>query len=416
MLALIAISFITTTLISECFAVSKDVEPSVHAFYYLWYGNPEIDGTYKHWNHEVLPHWKQSVNDQYKNIGTYFKPEEGHIHSPYYPLAGLFSSADTVNMKVQFDQIVQAGIDVLIVSWWGKFDKPYATDTQGVNTDMNLGKLFEYAESDQRVKIGIHMEPYPSRSVESIREDIVYIHETYGHYSCMYRVDNRPVLYVYDSYHITPIDWARLLTVGGDISIRNTYSIEQFDHSLLLSDVNPKVCSQTFCDNRIFNDVDVFVLGLWLDRQHGMDLARSGFDGIYSYFAAEGFSYGSSVRHWGSMCQFCAQQHMVCSLSVGPGYNDSLIRPWNHQNHKSRQDGEYYAFMWSSALKAKPNWISITSYNEWGEGTQIEPAKPVVTKDGRVYSDYGQGGPHLYIKATAAFSGKYKNKTNLITV
>ena len=26
---------------------------TVHAFYYMWYGNPETDGEYKHWNHEV---------------------------------------------------------------------------------------------------------------------------------------------------------------------------------------------------------------------------------------------------------------------------------------------------------------------------------------------------------------------------
>jgi hypothetical protein len=23
--------------------------PKVHAFYYLWYGNPETDGDYQHW-------------------------------------------------------------------------------------------------------------------------------------------------------------------------------------------------------------------------------------------------------------------------------------------------------------------------------------------------------------------------------
>eukprot|EP00887_Chlorella_sp_A99_P008104 scaffold12.g8104.t1 len=32
-------------------------EAAVLAAYYLWYGNPEFDGDYKHWNHEVLPHW-----------------------------------------------------------------------------------------------------------------------------------------------------------------------------------------------------------------------------------------------------------------------------------------------------------------------------------------------------------------------
>ncbi len=26
-----------------------------HVFYYAWYGNPETDGDYKHWNHEIIP-------------------------------------------------------------------------------------------------------------------------------------------------------------------------------------------------------------------------------------------------------------------------------------------------------------------------------------------------------------------------
>jgi hypothetical protein len=31
--------------------------------------------------------------------------------------------------------------------------------------------------------------------------------------------------------------------------------------------------------------------------------------------------------------------------------------------------------MWKKAMNAAPHVVSITSYNEWGEGTQIEPAR-----------------------------------------
>jgi glycoprotein endo-alpha-1,2-mannosidase len=55
---------------------------------------------------------------------------------------------------------------------------------------------------------------------------------------------------------------------------------------------------------------------------------------------------------------------------------------------------------------------SITSYNEWGEGTQIEPAKAINPQDEypKEYLDYGDGGPHKYIKMTADFVKQYRNR------
>ena len=70
---------------------------------------------------------------------------------------------------------------------------------------------------------------------------------------------------------------------------------------------------------------------------------------------------------------------LTTSVSVGPGYDDTRIRIWNTENMRGR-DGDVpetssYTFRFNVAIKASPRWISITSYNEWGEGTQIEPAK-----------------------------------------
>lgn len=35
----------------------------VHAFYYVWYGNPDTNDRWLHWDHEVLPHWVSSVTE-----------------------------------------------------------------------------------------------------------------------------------------------------------------------------------------------------------------------------------------------------------------------------------------------------------------------------------------------------------------
>jgi hypothetical protein len=37
----------------------------VGVFYYAWYGTPEIDGAYMHWNHSILPHWNAHIRTQH---------------------------------------------------------------------------------------------------------------------------------------------------------------------------------------------------------------------------------------------------------------------------------------------------------------------------------------------------------------
>ena len=333
-------------------ALLTHLDHPVHAFYYLWYGNLQHDGTYKHWNHEVLPHWEQRINERYPEIGQRFQPPHA-LHSPFYPLQGPYSSTHKETIWKHFEDLVAAKVQVLVVSWWGRRDQAYATDTQGVNTDLAVEQLLQYAEEfnnqnhhhdkddikQGKIFIAFHLEPYPSRSADSIRTDVEYLVENYGkRFNCLYRLpspytkseinqqEKKLVYYVYDSYHIQKYEWERLLKEEGDISIRNT-------------------------------EYDGIFIGLWLQSQDGRELLTGGFNGIYTYFASEGFSYGSTTRMWKSMCEFARSHSMYCILSVGPGYDDSLIRPWNAFNTKERKDGNYYRDMWTKAIKAEPDFI-----------------------------------------------------------
>ena len=64
--------------------------------------------------------------------------------------------------------------------------------------------------------------------------------------------------------------------------------------------------------------------------------------------------------------------HLLCAPSVGPGYDarrgsgDPVVKP--------RRNGATYDAMWRAAIAARADRVTITSYNEWHEGTQIEPA------------------------------------------
>jgi len=342
----------------------------VAAFFYLWYGVPLHDGKYLHWDHAILPHWTKAVNAQYPSIGTRHDAANGQLHSRFYPQGGAYSSRHPATLDRQFDAMASAGVQIAVLSWWGQAARKGTSDTQGVSTDAVIHLAIQAAELSGRVQVAFHLEPYEGRSAGSVAEDVQYLERRFGNSSALQRIEGRPVYYVYDSYHVASMDWKAVL---------------------------PKLRG--------------YFVALWLDAGGGAAALAGGFDAVYTYFGSDGFSYGSSSSNWESMAAFAAENALGLSLSVGPGYDDSGIRPWNAANTKSREGGAYYARQWASARSALGcsamrrhmsrggelmGSVSITSWNEWGEGTQIEAAE---AREG--YQDYGRGmGPAGYLDAT----------------
>lgn len=58
--------------------------------------------------------------------------------------------------------------------------------------------------------------------------------------------------------------------------------------------------------------------------------------------------------------------------TVIPGYNDTEIRSPGFK--VERENGNYYNSIWKIAKKSNPDYYLITSFNEWHEGTEIEPS------------------------------------------
>jgi hypothetical protein len=97
--------------------------------------------------------------------------------------------------------------------------------------------------------------------------------------------------------------------------------------------------------------------------------SRAGFRGIYTYDTIV-YSPDSLTR----MCAQARARNLLCSPSVGAGYDDRRIRT-SKGTQRARDGGARYDAYWRGALVAGADVVSITSYNEWHEGTQIEPAK-----------------------------------------
>lgn len=64
----------------------------------------------------------------------------------------------------------------------------------------------------------------------------------------------------------------------------------------------------------------------------------------------------------------------IWAATVQPGYDDTL-QPTREGLIQERENGDYYRFTWEAALKSSPDWIFITTWNEWWEHTHIEPGE-----------------------------------------
>lgn len=321
------------------------------AFYYPWYGNPEIDGRYSNWNHPVAV----------RNEPPRSFPGGDDIGANFYPALGCYSSNDPKIIRQHMDQLRQAGVGVLSVSWWGK-------DTY---TDRALPGLFE-AAAKAGLKINFHIEPFPGRNARTTRDAIAYLLEKLGRSPACHRLPdhgNRPVFFVYDSYLTPAREWAEVLTPAGASTLRGTSN-------------------------------DAVVIGLWVKEREEDFMKNGGFDGFYTYFGTDGFTFGSTTANWPRLAKWAAENGKLFVPCVAPGYLDTRIRPWNGVNTRDRERGAYYDRMWSAAIDIKPALVGITSFNEWHEGTQIEPAVPKQIP-GFTYLDYQPLPPDYYLQRTA---------------
>ena len=346
-----------------------------HIFYYPWYGTPTHDGQYYHWNHQYLPHWHKAVTNRFPK-GRHKPP--GDIGASFYPQLGCYSSKDHQIIQMHMKMLRQAGVGVLAVSWF----PPNQHDSEGKPLDELVPLLLDMAKK-YALKIALHLEPYENRTAHSVYNDIKYIHNQYGTHPAFYKVLPRaesptalPIMYIYDSYQVPAHDWAQVFTTDGSLSLRNT-------------------------------PYDVVAIGLLTSDNTKMDIIKSGFDGFYTYFAIDGFTYGSTSHNWNRLSSFAMEHNLLFIPSAGPGYDDTKVRPWNSPNTKSRNGGGYYQEKMVAGMQAQTKFLSITSFNEWHEGTQIEPAIPT-SLTGIIYKDYQPHRPDYYLDETRRLLGTFK--------
>ena len=231
---------------------------------------------------------------------------------------------------------------------------------RGSAEDQRLPAVITAAHADG-ILVAAHLEPYAGRSVMSVVADVGYL-----------RTLGITTFYVYRAADFPTTDWAAAKT-----------ALHQGGVQLL---------AQT-------------AYAGWA--------AAAGFDGIYTY---DILTYGGDK--FARICDEAHAMHLLCAPSVGPGY---LARRGDGDTRvKLRRNGRTYDAMWTAAIQAKADVVTITSYNEWHEGTQIEPAAPTGRHGAYRYLSYdGAFGLHgvaaedAYLERTLYWVGVYRKTLEL---
>jgi hypothetical protein len=129
---------------------------------------------------------------------------------------------------------------------------------------------------------------------------------------------------------------------------------------------------------------------------------KGGFHGVYTYDVL--VNDGSSFRR---LCTSARKLRLACAPSVGPGFD--AFRATGELRLRPRNNGRWYDHMWATAIRAAPDVITITSYNEWHEGTQIEPARVSARRYQTYEGAWGRTGARAeraYLDRTAYWIGR----------
>jgi len=317
-------------------------EDIVGAFFYPWYGNAYDNPPWSHWN--------EGGYSPPCSWASHFLPD---ILPGYYPPSELYSSNSFETFRWQTQLMAQAGIELGIVSWWGMENGPNADYGYSDRVFRRIINDWMNRPGMPPIKWTVYLEAIPGfvRRSDLIYQSIRYIVTNYGNSPHFVRLYGAPLLFVY-----------------------------------AISD----------------NEVNEFAMALQQLWQEGIIVYLNGHPPDYtSSEALRAFQawhyYEPAHRETHAVIPGAAQ-----SRSVSPGF-----WKYNETPRLQRDAGGYQTAIqrWADISSRHSHttdpyvqFLLIETWNEYNEGTQIEPAHAVSSGPG-CYTDLGSYG-RLYVDIT----------------
>jgi hypothetical protein len=265
------------------------------------------------------------------------------LGSTHRPAGGPYDSRDPATMRRQLAAARAAGLDGFLVSWWGRESEEAAAFTAllAAARDAPGFALAPYYEAGELWR----------RGGAGVAADLEALLDRHRDAPALLRVAGAPVIFVYAAHRVRPPVWEyvrRRLAAGG----RRVHLVGDAAGPAWLP---------------WFEGLHVYTPVTFLAR--GRDLGRE-------YQARAGAARATGVP-------FMA--------AVAPGFDDRTIRVPG--TLVPRHGGATYDATWQAALAADPAWVLVASWNEWHEGSEIEPSV-----------EHGAA----YLEATARWAARFR--------
>lgn len=240
----------------------------------------------------------------------------------------LYSTAKVADVQVLVDRAISSGLTGFVSSWWGPTDR--SNPRFQILLDAIQNKNFEASLYYETLRNG---QPLADSAIIS---ELTYALQTYGQHTKFIRWNGRPVIFIWATGRIPSARWKTILAT-------------------VRQNAGPAYFIGMGCDSA---DMDVF-------------------DGMHDYTVNQ----AADVDKYEKRCGKKTSNHFMLSANhqrklwvatAMPGYDDMAIL--NRATHLvvPRNAGAYYQTTLSAAINSTPDWIVVTSWNEWAENTHIE--------------------------------------------
>jgi len=332
-------------------AVAPPGQALVLAHYMAWFKTPSVSGQWQHWQWDPNGNGQPDSGDSLPDLVQ----ENGlrQIAAVDYSLIGPYDSADPAVIEYQIASAWAAGIDGFVVDWYGPQDKD--------DIDTAFARTLDIVAQWQRTYglsffVGLNYEGKVLLEADPAdREAMLTAHLTdvlngYARQSAFLTYRGLPVIFYFEAWQNGR---AGLLRAQQLARVRDNLP----PHYLLYMGAEGE-----------FMDV------------------TNGFFSWVSGANDDPLDWGADYVNWVYPEMDRRTQSHNLALTVGsvwPGFDDSKVDGWGTGTPRmiDRQGGAVYDSTWDLALSAQaneapdqPTWVQIVTWNDWNEGTQIEPS------------------------------------------